>query len=130
MDEHFTVMICSHENRHHHSHKSGKSGQGMQEMSKRNTRSGIVLCALALVAAPLSTAHADAAKDVQVAGRALTFLENGPTGKAVLGVVFDPSKPASVAEKNAPRPSRASAASPLSMSPPASMSARPPRPRS
>lgn len=46
-------------------------------------------------------AHADPAKDLQVAGRALTFLENGPTGRAVLGVVFDPSKPASVAEKNA-----------------------------
>jgi hypothetical protein len=45
--------------------------------------------------------HADAAKDLGVAGRALTFLENGPTGKATLGVVFDPSKPASVAEKNA-----------------------------
>ncbi len=60
----------------------------------------IVLCAVALAAAPLA-AHADAAKDLQVAGRALTFLENGPTGKATLGVVFDPSKPASVAEKNA-----------------------------
>jgi len=31
----------------------------------------------------------------------LTFLENGPTGKATQGVVFDPSKPVSVAEKNA-----------------------------
>ena len=48
-----------------------------------------------------SLAHADPAKDLQVAGRALTFLENGPSGRAVLGVVFDPSKPASVAEKNA-----------------------------
>jgi hypothetical protein len=47
------------------------------------------------------SAHADSAKDLQVAGRALTFLENGPTGRAVLGVVFDPAKPASVAEKNA-----------------------------
>jgi hypothetical protein len=56
-----------------------------------------VLCALLI---PLS-AHADAAKNLGVAGRALTFLENGPTGKATLGVVFDPSKSASVAEKNA-----------------------------
>jgi hypothetical protein len=48
-----------------------------------------------------SLAHADPAKDLQVAGRALTFLENGPTGHIVLGVVFDPSKPGSVAEKNA-----------------------------
>ncbi|KQY35015.1 hypothetical protein ASD38_00095 [Caulobacter sp. Root487D2Y] len=70
-------------------------------MSKRKTRGAVALCALTLALAPLGAAHADAAKDVQVAGRALTFLENGPTGKAVLGVVFDPSKPASVAEKNA-----------------------------
>ena len=70
-------------------------------MSKRNTRGAVALCALTLAAAPMSAAQADTAKDVQVAGRALTFLENGPTGKAVLGVVFDPSKPASVAEKNA-----------------------------
>lgn len=56
--------------------------------------------AAAALAAP-ALAHADAAKDLQVAGRALTFLENGPAGKAVLGVVFDPAKPASVAEKNA-----------------------------
>lgn len=55
--------------------------------------------ALALVAPTI--ANADPAKDLQVAGRALTFLENGPTGKATLGVVFDSSKPASVAEKNA-----------------------------
>lgn len=59
-----------------------------------------VLTAGALLASP-GAAFADAAKDLQVAGRALTFLENGPTGKATLGVVFDPSKPASVAEKNA-----------------------------
>ncbi len=69
-------------------------------MSNRNNRSAVALCALVLAAAPLS-ARADMAKDVQIAGRALTFLENGPTGKIVLGVVFDPSKPASVAEKNA-----------------------------
>jgi hypothetical protein len=56
----------------------------------------LILCGLTATAA-----HADAAKDLQVAGRGLTFLENGPTGSAVLGVVFDPSKPASVAEKNA-----------------------------
>lgn len=69
-------------------------------MSNKTKPGALALCALALAAAPLS-AHADAAKDLQVAGRALTFLENGPTGKATLGVVFDPSKPASVAEKNA-----------------------------
>lgn len=48
-----------------------------------------------------TAAHADPAKDLQVAGRALTFLESGPSGGAVLGIVFDSSKPASVAEKNA-----------------------------
>ena len=69
-------------------------------MSKTTKPGALVACVLALAAAPLS-AHADAAKDMQVAGRALTFLENAPTGKATLGVVFDPSKPASVAEKNA-----------------------------
>jgi hypothetical protein len=60
----------------------------------------IAVGALAALLIPLS-AHADAAKNLGVAGRALAFLENGPTGKATLGVVFDPSKPASVAEKNA-----------------------------
>lgn len=64
------------------------------------TKSGaIALVALATMT-PLA-AHADPAKDIAIAGRALTFLENGPTGKVVMGVVFDPSKPASVAEKNA-----------------------------
>jgi hypothetical protein len=54
------------------------------------------------IALSLGTAAlADTAKDLQIAGRALTFLENGPTGHAVLGVVFDPAKPASVAQKDA-----------------------------
>jgi hypothetical protein len=67
-----------------------------------NSRTNLVCAALAAaVAFGPSLAHADPAKDLQVAGRALTFLENGPTGRVVLGVVFDPSKPASVAEKNA-----------------------------
>lgn len=57
--------------------------------------------AAAMAFAAPGVASADAAKDLQVAGRALTFLENGPTGKATLGIVFDPSKPASVAEKDA-----------------------------
>ncbi len=57
--------------------------------------------ALALALGVPLESHADAAKNLAVAGRALTFLENGPSGKAVLGVVFDPSKPGSVAEKNA-----------------------------
>jgi hypothetical protein len=57
--------------------------------------------ALALALAAPMVSHADPAKNLGVAGRALTFLENGPSGSAVLGVVFDPAKPASVAEKNA-----------------------------
>jgi hypothetical protein len=46
-------------------------------------------------------AWADTAKDVQIAGRALTFLENGPSGHVSIGVVFDPSKASSVAQKDA-----------------------------
>lgn len=78
-------------------------GQGMNRMSKKTKGGAWALTTLALIAplaAPIA-AYADPAKDVLIAGRALTFLENGPTGKATLGVVFDPSKPASVAEKNA-----------------------------
>lgn len=67
-----------------------------------SSRSNLICAALAVafLSGP-GLAHADPAKDLQVAGRALTFLENGPTGRAVIGVVFDPAKPASVAEKNA-----------------------------
>jgi hypothetical protein len=46
-------------------------------------------------------ALADTSKDIQVAGRALSFLENGPTGHVVIGVVYDPAKAASVAQKDA-----------------------------
>lgn len=64
----------------------------------RNARCAAVAAA-ALMVAPVF-AHADTQKDLQVAVRALTFLEKAPTGTVVMGVVFDPSKPASVAEKN------------------------------
>ena len=56
-------------------------------------------CALAFLST--GAASATPAKDIQATARALTFLENGPTGKVVIGVVFDPRLPASVAEKNA-----------------------------
>lgn len=69
-------------------------------MLKRDYKRLVAAAAALALAAP-GVASADAAKDLQVAGRALTFLENGPTGKATLGVVFDPAKPASVAEKDA-----------------------------
>jgi hypothetical protein len=68
-------------------------------LNEMKTPLSAMVVALALTI-PLA-AHADAAKNLGVAGRALTFLENGPTGKATLGVVFDSSKPGSVAEKNA-----------------------------
>jgi len=57
--------------------------------------------AMALALAAPVIGHADTAKNLGVAARALTFLENAPSGSAVLGVVYDPSKPSSVAEKNA-----------------------------
>ena len=56
---------------------------------------------LALTALSAGGAAADPAKNIQVAGRVLTFLENGPTGRTVVGVVYDPGNPGSVAEKNA-----------------------------
>jgi hypothetical protein len=55
-------------------------------------------CASALFSA--GPASATPAKDIQAAARVLTFLEKGPTGKVVIGVVFDPHKPVSVAEKD------------------------------
>ena len=73
---------------------------GYNRMLNRKKVSLAILASAMALCAPAAV-HADAAKDLGVAGRALTFLENGPTGTAVLGVVFDPSKPASVAEKNA-----------------------------
>jgi hypothetical protein len=57
--------------------------------------------AAAAVALSPGLGLASPGKDAQVAGRTLTFLENGPSGAAVIGVVFDPSKPVSVQEKNA-----------------------------
>jgi hypothetical protein len=50
---------------------------------------------------PSMASAADPAKNIQVAGRVLTFLENYPAGRTVIGVVFDPANPGSVAEKNA-----------------------------
>lgn len=56
---------------------------------------------LALTDLSPSMASADPAKNIQVAGRVLTFLESHPTGRTVIGVVFDPANQGSVAEKNA-----------------------------
>ncbi|PMU90051.1 hypothetical protein, partial [Pseudomonas sp. GP01-A4] len=52
-------------------------------------------------AAYTTPTFADPAKDIQVAGRALGFLENSPSGHTVVAIIFDPSKPATVAQKDA-----------------------------
>jgi hypothetical protein len=70
----------------------------MKKIKPRTVATGIALAWIAL-SAPL--AIADPAKDVQVAARALGFLESPPHGAVVLGIVFDPSKPATVAERDA-----------------------------
>jgi hypothetical protein len=57
--------------------------------------------ALAWMALTASVAEADPAKDIQIAARALGFLENAPHGAVVLGIVYDPGKPATVAERDA-----------------------------
>jgi hypothetical protein len=61
----------------------------------------IIGAVLTLTSLSPSMTRADPAKNIQVAGRVLTFLENSPTGRTVVGVVFDPANPGSVAEKNA-----------------------------
>jgi len=45
-------------------------------------------------------ASAAGGTEVKVAGRTISFLENAPSGKVTFAVVFDPSKAASVAEKD------------------------------
>jgi hypothetical protein len=56
---------------------------------------------LAALTAVTPAAFADPAKDLQVAARALAFLDPAPTGNVVIGIVFDPGKPASRAERDA-----------------------------
>lgn len=58
-------------------------------------------CAGAVALLSPAQAAADPVKTIQATARVLTFLENAPSGKMVIGVVFDPAKPESVAEKNA-----------------------------
>jgi hypothetical protein len=57
--------------------------------------------ALAALTAVTPPAFADPAKDLQVAVRALAFLDPAPTGNVVIGIVFDPDKPASRSERDA-----------------------------
>jgi hypothetical protein len=57
--------------------------------------------ALAALTAVIPSAFADPAKDLQVAVRALAFLDPAPTGNVVIGIVFDPAKPASRTERDA-----------------------------
>ena len=61
---------------------------------------GAVLFALLLGVAPAALAQVTA-KDVQVAGRVLGFLDPPLTGNVQLGIVYDPSVPASVADEQA-----------------------------
>jgi hypothetical protein len=59
----------------------------------------VAIVPLFLTATPASAA--DEAKVVEIAARALSFLEPAPSGAAPLAVVFDPAVPASVAQKDA-----------------------------
>lgn len=68
-------------------------------MTKGLLRFATAAATAALFFIPLCV-HADGAREIQVAGRTLTFLDGGPSGKVVFAIVFDPSKPASVAEKD------------------------------
>ncbi|MBW8734222.1 MAG: hypothetical protein JF571_07960, partial [Asticcacaulis sp.] len=50
-------------------------------MTKCLLRAGVsIATASALLFAPMAV-HADGAREIQVAGRTLTFLDGGPTGK-------------------------------------------------
>ena len=60
---------------------------------------GLAVVTAGLLILPVQ-ASADGTREIQVAGRTLTFLDGGPTGKVVFGIVYDASKPASVAEKD------------------------------
>lgn len=55
---------------------------------------------VAALSVTAGVAHADPAQEIKVAARALGFLERSASGPMVVGVVFDPSKPGSVADKN------------------------------
>jgi hypothetical protein len=70
-------------------------------MEFRNSPALVAGAAIAALAISARPAAADPAKDVQVAVRALGFLESAPHGDVVLGIVFDPGKPATVAERDA-----------------------------
>jgi hypothetical protein len=61
----------------------------------------IAMGGVALAVLSPGAASADPARNIQAAARILTFLENGPTGRMEIGIVFDPATPGSVAEKNA-----------------------------
>jgi len=62
-------------------------------------RLGLSVLAAGAVGLP-PTCWAEGAREIQVAGRTLGFLQNAPTGRVVMGIVYDPSKPGSVAEKD------------------------------
>ncbi|HUK02674.1 MAG TPA: hypothetical protein VLW26_10380 [Steroidobacteraceae bacterium] len=71
-------------------------------MAQHNTRRTLAAAfVLTAITAVTPSAFADPAKDLQVAARALGFLESAPSGNVVLGIVFDPGKPATLAERDA-----------------------------
>jgi len=59
------------------------------------------VCASAFALLSPASASADPVKDIQATARVLTFLENDLGARVVIGVVFDPARSESVAEKNA-----------------------------
>lgn len=65
----------------------------------RSIAAAACICAYAVLAP--GPASADPARTIQATARVLTFLESPAAGRMVIGVVFDPAKPESVAEKNA-----------------------------
>ena len=69
-------------------------------MSMFSQRTGAWLAVTGALFLLAPAAHADGGREIQVAGRTLTFLDGGPTGRVVFAIVFDASKPASIAEKD------------------------------
>ena len=68
-------------------------------MFRWNTGRAALIAAAAILASA-GPVQADGGREIQVAARTLSFLDGGPSGKVVFAIVFDPSKPASVAEKD------------------------------
>ncbi len=58
--------------------------------------------ALALLSAGVTDSSAAASdKDIQIIGKALSFISGGPSGDVAVDIIFDPSNPASVSDADA-----------------------------